>query len=109
MTVSSLLSDIPYDLSEEVFEVLLNEPTFRLERIISQGHCTPDGEWYDQNTHEWVLVLQGRGRIFFEHSDLEVELGPGDYIRIPAHNRHRVSWTDPDSETIWLALHYGAV
>jgi hypothetical protein len=31
-------------------------------------------------------------------------LGPGDALFLPAHCRHRVTWTDPSSPTIWLAL-----
>jgi cupin 2 domain-containing protein len=31
---------------------------------------------------------------------------PGDYVHIPAHQRHRVEWTEPDQKTVWLALHY---
>jgi cupin 2 domain-containing protein len=30
---------------------------------------------------------------------------PGDYVNLPAHCRHRVEWTDPERETVWLALH----
>jgi len=28
------------------------------------------------------------------------------YIEIPALQKHKVSWTDPDNETIWLAVRY---
>ena len=31
---------------------------------------------------------------------------PGDYVHIRAHVRHRVAWTDPNRETVWLALHH---
>jgi len=31
---------------------------------------------------------------------------PGSYVHIPAHCKHRVEWTDPDVETIWLAMYY---
>jgi len=27
-------------------------------------------------------------------------------VVIPARCRHRVEWTDPDQETVWLALHH---
>jgi hypothetical protein len=40
----------------------------------------------------------------FEGNDNIIELEPGDYINIPAHLKHRVEWTDPDIETVWLAV-----
>ena len=27
-------------------------------------------------------------------------------VGIPAHRQHRVDWTDPEQDTIWLAVHY---
>jgi cupin 2 domain-containing protein len=30
----------------------------------------------------------------------------GDWINIPAHQRHRVEWTSPDEPTVWLAVFY---
>ena len=32
--------------------------------------------------------------------------GAAHCLNIPARARHRVSWTDPDQKTIWLAIHY---
>jgi cupin 2 domain-containing protein len=102
---SNLLADLPRDLSEEIFTTLLQASGVRIERIVSHGHQSPPGFWYDQPTNEWVLVLQGAAKIEFEGG--MVELGPGNFIDIPAHRKHRVAWTTPDEPTIWLALHYG--
>ncbi len=102
---SNLLADLPRDLPEEIFTTLLQASGVRIERIVSHGHQSPPGFWYDQPTNEWVLVLQGAAKIEFEGG--MVELGPGDFIDIPAHRKHRVAWTTPDEPTIWLAVHYG--
>ncbi len=102
----SLFAHIPGQLPKEVFETWLETPAFRLERILSLGHVTPEGEWYDQEQNEWVAVLQGRARLAFEDQAEPIDLKPGDALLIPAHCRHRVAWTDPDQETIWLALHF---
>lgn len=104
--VKSLLAGIPTHLPEELFETLVQRPGFTLERIVSRGHTTPEGQWYDQAREEWVLVVKGGARLFFEGETEVMEMKKGDYIHIPAHCRHRVEWTDPDEETIWLALHY---
>ena len=42
----------------------------------------------------------------FEGDDEAVIMKTGDYINIPAHRKHRVEWTDPEEDTIWLAIHY---
>jgi cupin 2 domain-containing protein len=93
-------------LPEEVIEVVLQTGSFRLERIISTGQATPEGEWYDQDTPEWVLLLSGGAELCLENDPQVIIMKPGDYLHIPAHRRHRVAWTDPNQPTIWLALHY---
>lgn len=105
MSGANLLQDIPDDLTREVIEVLACATDLRIERIVSRGHCTPAQDWYDQDLEEWVLVLRGAGIIGFDDGS-ELRLGPGEHILIPAHRRHRVLWTDPTDETIWLAVHF---
>ena len=106
MDSHNLYDDIPTNLPEEVFTDILNTDDFRVERIVSQGHASPDGFWYDQDQNEWVIVLEGAARIRFEDRTDAVELRPGDYLAIPAHKRHRVEWTVPDQRTLWLAIHF---
>src|SRR3989442_1509385 len=103
--LGNLFSQIPAALPDELVEVLLTAATVRIERIVSHGHASPSGFWYDQDQHEWVIVLQGAARLRFD--DGIVEMKPGDFVNIPAHQRHRVEWTTPDEPTIWLAVHYG--
>jgi cupin 2 domain-containing protein len=91
----------------ECFETLLESTGLRLERIISHAHATPEGEWYDQDRLEWVLLLQGSACLRVEGESELVLLEPGDYLHLPSHLRHRVEWTDDKQATIWLALHYG--
>ena len=92
--------------ADEVFDELLRGGEFKLQRIVSTGQTTPPGQWYDQSDHEWVVLLSGGAKIVFEDEAEPVCLGPGDWIDIPAHKRHRVEWTDPNQQTVWLALHY---
>jgi cupin 2 domain-containing protein len=76
------------------------------EFIVHKGHKSPKGFWYDQQEHEWVMVLKGAARLQLE--DRVVELKVGDWINIPAHKKHRVEWTTPDEPTVWLAVFYGS-
>ena len=51
------------------------------------------------------LRAEGAARLRFE--DRTIEMNPGDFVNIPAHEKHRVEWTTPEEPTIWLAVHYG--
>ena len=103
--MDNLLHDLPDRLPEELFETLARGRELRIERIVSRGHATPEGQWYDQPDAEWVMVVQGAARVVFEDGR-QLDMGPGDWIDIPAHCRHRVAWTVPDQATVWLAVHY---
>jgi len=109
MTIPGNLFDgIAKPMRDEVLTTLLEAPNARIERIISLGHASPEGFWYDQVEAEWVVLLKGAARLRFEGDAQPVELKPGDYLNIPAHQRHRVEWTTPEEPTIWLAVHYRA-
>ncbi|MEN7973494.1 MAG: phosphoribosylaminoimidazole carboxylase, partial [Verrucomicrobiota bacterium] len=49
----NLFSDIPEELSEELFTVLAENAGVKIERIVSDGHASPEGFWYDQEQNEW--------------------------------------------------------
>lgn len=102
--VPNLLADLPTPGNGESFHTLLNAPGFRVERIVSHGHASPEGFWYDQAEDEWVMLAAGAARLRFEGGQ-PVELTPGSYVHIPARRRHRVDWTDPTQPTVWLAIH----
>jgi cupin 2 domain-containing protein len=103
--MQNLVAPIPDGSADEFVETLLDSPNLRIERIVSQGHASPPGFWYDQEQNEFVAVLAGAARLQFE--DELVELKAGDSINIPAHRRHRVEWTTSDGPTVWLAVYYG--
>lgn len=101
----NLFSNIPSQLPDEIFEDLVITPNVRIERILSQGHSSPEQGWYDQNENEWVIVLQGTGTLVFEDGR-HIVLNAGDYINIPAHDKHKVASTDEEQVTVWLAVFY---
>ncbi len=104
--MNNLFSNLPTkNLPNELFETLQAGKQFKLERIISTGQTTPENQWYDQAQTEWVVLLKGQARLLFEDNN-EVTLTPGDHLLIPAHTKHRVSWTTPNETCIWLALHF---
>lgn len=105
MKVGNIFRDKPDARRAEVIEEFLAFPanSVRLERILSHGQTSPEGFWYDQAWDEWVLILAGGAEVRLE--DGVVRLDVGDWLFIPAHARHRVESTLPD--TLWLALHTG--
>lgn len=92
----------------EEFLSLVKHAGVRIERIVSKGHVTPPGEWYEQAWAEWVLVAEGSAELTLEGPNETVRLERGDAFFIPACRRHRVSWTDPARATVWLAVHWPA-
>jgi cupin 2 domain-containing protein len=89
--IGNLLVDIPAILPVELAETLAENRHVRIERIVSHGHASPAGFWY--------------ARLRFEDQTLDMK--PGDFVNIPAHEKHRVEWTTPDEPTVWLAVFYG--
>ena len=104
----NLYEAFPDKLPEEIITVLEQNDTVRIERIVSDGHASPEGFWYDQDEHEWVLLVSGRAVLSIEtEGGVEtVELCPGDHLLIPAHRRHRIVSTSAAGKTIWLAVFF---
>src|SRR5262249_1867268 len=98
MIHGNLLSDLPSSLSHELFTTLVRADAVRIERIVSLGHAWPPGFWYDQEENEFVLLVHGGARLDVEGRGA-VALGPGDWIDLPAHVRHRVSFINPAATT----------
>lgn len=102
---SNIFKHIPDQLPEELMECIFKRNNIQIERIISKGHITPTGQWYDQDWDEWVILLQGQATVLYEKNNQPFHLSAGDYLLIPSHTRHRVEWTLPDFNTVWLAVH----
>jgi len=103
--MNNIFAAIPADLTSEVFEILAQSDQVKIERIISKGHSSTETGWYDQAQHEWVIVLEGQAIIEFD-DQTTITLSAGDYLIIKPHQKHKVAWTAPDIETVWLAVHY---
>jgi cupin 2 domain-containing protein len=100
--VDNLFANLPELSSSEHSQSLFENPSVKIERIVSQSSNSPPGFWYDQDEDEWVIVVRGEATLEFEGGEL-VRMNEGDYVTIPRHVRHRVQQTSP--ETIWLAVH----
>lgn len=105
MKPDNIFSNIPCKLEQEMFESILDDQAVKIERIISKGQTSPDSGWFDQEKNEWVILLKGKAIMAFENQT-PVLLNEGDFINIPSHTKHKVAWTDPDNETVWLAVNY---
>jgi cupin 2 domain-containing protein len=101
----NILAHLP-DSPEEIIETLLEKPGLKIERIISSGQATPEGEWYDQDQDEWVLLVTGSAWLMIAGENSPRRLAAGDFILLPAGCRHRVEWTDPNVKSVWLAVHF---
>jgi cupin 2 domain-containing protein len=102
----NLFANLPAELDNELVTILAQNKSVRIERIVSTGHCSPARFWYDQDEHEWVMLLKGEAQLQFEDEDTPFTMKPGSSINIASHRRHRVEWTTPDEPTVWLAVFY---
>jgi len=107
--VENLFRDLPPRLAEELFTTLAAGDGARIERILSPPGQIEPGSWYDQEWDEWVMVVRGGATLEIGGAPGPVELvelGPGDHVVLPAHQRHRVASTIPGEPTLWLAVHF---
>jgi cupin 2 domain-containing protein len=107
VAIGNLRSAIPHVLPDELFTTLAAGRGARIERIVSRGHASPSGFWYEQEESEFVLVTHGHARLEIEGRG-ELDLRAGDYVHLPARVRHRVTWTSTHEDTIWLAVFFSA-
>ena len=89
-------------MPEHFTALLTSDSGLLVERIVSWGHVTPEGQWYDQEKDEWVLLLEGAARLGFDDGR-EVSLERGQCLLLPKHVRHRVLETS--KPCVWLAIH----
>jgi cupin 2 domain-containing protein len=108
MEAGNLFDRLPARMPSEIIETIACGEGVRIERIVSHGHCSPPGFWYDQAEHEWVLLLQGEATLRFERDNRTVHLRPGTHVHIAAHEKHRVEFTAASEPTLWLAVFYHA-
>jgi len=103
--MNNIFDAIPNDIRDEVFDTLIDNTNIKIERIVSRGHHSSGSGWYEQDKNEWVIVLKGSAVLSFVDGST-VNLMQGDYINLAAHQKHRVDWTEPAADTVWLAIHY---
>ena len=104
--MNNVFADLPTDLPEELVEVLAENEHVRIERIVSTGNASAEGFWYDQDEHEWVVVLKGKAKLLFDGDEEPIHMKVGDFVNIAAHRKHRIEWTTTNELTVWLAVFY---
>ncbi len=105
--IANIFSHLPAStVTNEQFTELLARPALKIERIVSTGQASPADFWYNQPGGEWVLLIQGEAKLRLADEPTARHLKAGDFLEIPAHQKHRVDWTPANQITIWLAIHY---
>jgi cupin 2 domain-containing protein len=96
--------DKEIDFNKEVLIDLYKNKNCFVEKIISTGQVTPENQWLEEDSDEWVILLQGESEISFFNGDI-FKMGRGDYLLIPSNTKHRVESTSVNPPCIWVALH----
>lgn len=76
-------------------------PSGGADRVHRQ--VSPPSFWYDQEEDEWLVLLRGEGRVAYPDGK-EDRLLPGDTLFLPAHRKHRVSYTSAQPPAVWLCV-----
>lgn len=87
-------------LHQELVDVLMENETVRMERILSAGQTT---DWYDQEEGEYVFLLEGKSVIQYQDGE-KIPLKKGDMLYLPPHKIHRVIKTSVNPVCIWLCI-----
>jgi len=105
--MANIFDELPDATKGEVIEKLASfgQEAVRIERIISGGHASAEGFWYEQQEDEWVMLIRGEARLLIEGKDDALEMVAGDHINLPAKLEHRVDSVSDDA--IWIAVHVG--
>lgn len=90
---------------EELFDILVHNGNAKIERIVSSGQVSPKDFWYDEPLDEWIILIDGKAELLFENEE-KVVLTKGDYLLIPSHRKHRVTYTSSEPVCIWLAVFF---
>jgi len=85
----------------EHFDTLLLTKNIHIEKITSHGQTSE--QWYEQDGDEWVVLIEGEGRLLFEDGS-ELTLQKGEHVHIPKRQKHKVIYTSEPA--IWLAIHF---
>ena len=102
MTLNLFNLPDPLPHNEDIID-LVRSDDIRIERIVSTGQTTPEGQWYDQDEDEWVALIQGEAVLEYESGE-RLNLSAGDHVLLPAHCRHRVTCTSHNPPCIWIAV-----
>ncbi|MDR2007096.1 MAG: cupin domain-containing protein [Acidaminococcales bacterium] len=89
---------------KEITEELFRLKEGRVARIISTGQKSAPGFWYEEKEDEWVIVLLGEGEIEWPDGRRKF-LKAGDWLFLPALEKHRVAYTSACPPCVWLAVY----
>jgi cupin 2 domain-containing protein len=63
LPITNIFAHIPSALPEELIEPLFDAKGLRIERIVSHGHASSTNFWYDQDQHEWIVLMAGSATV----------------------------------------------
>ena len=84
VTVKNIFTPVSLAAAGEEFLTLFENPSVKIERIVSHSHSSPENYWYDQADDEWVVVLRGTAILEFADGEL-LTMNVGDSVTIGRH------------------------
>jgi len=84
----------------ESSKTLLKSKNIEIIQIVSSDKL--EAKEYNQDSNEFVILLEGKAKLELE-GEIK-ELKKGDTLNILAHTKHKV--LEATNGTLWLAIHY---
>lgn len=88
-------------MKNELHITVYESDVLKIQTIKSFGFKSAEGEWFDQNEEEVVLIIRGRAVLQFD--DKNVSLEKGDKYIIKRHEKHRILYTSKNCE--WYCVY----
>ena len=89
-----------------VLETLFENSDVKIERVTAHGQITPDGDFPDEPSHEFLVLLKGQLVLEYQDETESAKLGPGDFAIADADQRTRADYTSVDEETVWIKVSF---
>lgn len=100
--MNNIFENIELAGEEEQFDLLQKGLHYRIERIVTSGHSSPEGFYYEQENDEWIFLVQGE--VILEMEEKYVQMKTGDHLFIPKNCRHRIEKSSVEPVCIWVCI-----
>ncbi len=87
-----------------VLETLFESSDVKIEKVTANGQITPAGDFPDEPSAEFIVLLKGELVLEYQDETETVHLKPGDHAIAGPDQRTRAEFTSEEEETVWIKV-----